>query len=1541
MQPSLYKSVLLFTILTLSGYGIIHAQQPATAPADYTGPRNFIRTWDAAAPVSDAGEFMARPVKDVKQATQYFDGLGRPVQTVVKQGSLATGSSATDIVSTTTYDGFGREAQKFLPIPSSENNGLFKTNINAQFLPAMQALYGTQGESNFYSQTVFESSPLNRVEETFAPGVSWAGTAGNSDPNQRHSVKVKYWINTAIDDVKIWDVQDGALGTFGSYAVLVSNNGGVYPAGELYKTVTVDERNKQVIEFKDKEGKVILKKVQLTSAPDDGNGKNYDDWLCTYYIYDDLGNLRCVIQPEAVKKMAQSNNWDLSNYLNEQCFRYEYDQRNRMIIKKVPGAAQVEMVYDVRDRLIMTQDGNLRTNGKWLVTKYDELNRPIQTGIWSGNGLTAQQHRDYVYNNSLVGYPVNATLDVLTETYYDNYNDYSNASFTASFDGSWNTYFAATNTTNWPYPVLPQPSTATKGMVTWTKTKVLDNSNTYLYSVIIYDDKGRVIQTKTSNISGGTDITTTQYSWAGQPLVVVQKQEALPPSGGAGGGQTTTTVSDYTYDDLGRVTNIAKRIANTNVNSGAMSQSKTIVKNEYDAIGQLKKKTLSPDYTGNGSNGLENLSYDYNIRGWLLGMNRDYARDANSTNYFGFDLGYDKQANNLVGNQQYAAAQYNGNIAGTVWKSKGNGEKRKYDFSYDAANRLMKAEFTQYAGGAFNLPTDINYTVKMGDGTDPTSAYYDNGNIRRMQQWGLKGIASVPIDDLAYEYLNGGNRLAKVTDTYTDAQTKLGDFKDGGNGAGDDYDYDVNGNLKKDENKGITGINYNYLNLPETITFSPPNNNTGSTRYITYIYDASGNKLKKEVIEVLGPGANKTLTTLYIGGSIYESKVTNAGGSPEADDYTNRLGFLQHEEGRIRYNPATATLPAGFAYDYFIKDHLGNIRMVLTDEQKADIYPNLSFEGAAGSADVQAQDAIWENASGNTISVAGVRTANPQAFQSLCTYCSPLQPGPNGLIVRSSTGKIGAGKLLKVMVGDKVKTSVQYYFSSVSSNPPPTGLTTLVNGLFNSLNNSSAVSSGIKGSGSTVATSVGNNVNAQSFFNNQSSNSSTSYPKAYLNVLFFDEQFKFDAQASSSKQVGFDGNPGQITDFVNGLTANKNGYCYIYISNESDDIVFFDNLTLEHVRGQMLEETHYYPFGLTMAGISSKAAGSSENRKKYNGIEYENAFDVNIGETFFRTHDSQLGRWWQIDPLVGKFLDLTPYNAMGNNPLNYIDPDGSYSQPIAWILNLFHGGKGIGYNDHGRHANGNWYYKTGPDIVEVDDGNGGKVEALQFAIIYGSKNEPFVPLAERQHATVGPCRDYLLTEDQKAANALKLKNDLYAIGKDVNGNDLPLTRLAKNPHFAGFAENLALPMIEAYSYFGGLAELKLLGKGTGAVAELSAAETVSFYRAMSNAEYAALESSGGLTYMPGKELFVSSEAAYSRAYLQKSGYDVLVKFDMKPGAMNYFNQVGVMHRTAAGASGWAERGSLLWKSEQGVMNLGIQQNTHLFNPWIQSFKPIP
>ncbi len=181
---------------------------------------------------------------------------------------------------------------------------------------------------------------------------------------------------------------------------------------------------------------------------------------------------------------------------------------------------------------------------------------------------------------------------------------------------------------------------------------------------------------QSTNITGGTDIITTQYSFAGQSLVSVLKQQKSGTS-----AQTSVVVTKNNYDSLWRIAKMEKKLSNDSV-PGGMSSYVTVAECEYDAIGQLKRKKL-------GST-IDTLAYDYNIRGWLLGMNRHYAKDDHQNNFFGFDLGYDKTANGLINNQSYDTAQYNGNIAGTVWKSKGDGAKRKYDFTYDAVNRLRE-----------------------------------------------------------------------------------------------------------------------------------------------------------------------------------------------------------------------------------------------------------------------------------------------------------------------------------------------------------------------------------------------------------------------------------------------------------------------------------------------------------------------------------------------------------------------------------------------------------------------------------------------------------------------------------------------------------------------------------------------------------------------------------------------------------------------------------------------------------------------------------
>jgi|CXWL01.1.fsa_nt_gi YD repeat-containing protein len=1303
-MTKLFRSGQQVGILTVAILAIMvkPSQAQNTNPYPAGTQVNFIRTWDATAPVQDGNVLTTKPLRDVKEATQYFDGLGRPLQTVVKQGSLETGGTAADMVSAAVYDEFGREQYKYLPFAANNtggntsiSDGLFKLNPFQQQATFMQAQYGSQGETYFYSKINFEASPLNRVDKSMAPGNSWVG-------NNR-GVEAKYWINTNVDNVQMWKC-DNVANSFGTYSSL-----GAYPAGELYKNVSVDEHGKQVIEFKDKEGKVILKKVQLTAIADAGAGSGYTGWLCTYYIYDDFNNLRCVIQPKGVELLT-ANSWQLTASLfDEQCFRYEYDARNKMIKKKVPGAGEIFMVYDARDRLVMTQDANMRSvsQKKWMYTTYDELNRPVSTGLITDNtnynNHTAHLNAAY----GIIGYPdLNnyPGYEELTKTFYDEYtwlgaNGNPFPSF--NYDNSYDSYFQTASNTAWPYPQANAQSFQLKGMPTGSKVKVLGTS-TYLYTISFYDEKGRPIQVQSTNITGGTDIVTTQYTWAGQPLVTIQKQEKQGT-----GAQTSVVISQMTYDDLGRVSKTEKKVSNTLVNGGAMPAYKTIAQNEYDKLGQLKKKSVGTNtVTGTA---LETLNYDYNIRGWMLGMNRDYAKDVNSNNYFGFDLGYDKANNNIIGGQTYANPQYNGNIEGMVWKSKGDGEKRKYDFSYDAANRIMKADFTQYTGSAFNQSAGVNFDMKMGNGTEVSTAYDANGNIKQMQQWGLKITGSIQIDNLAYTYQNSSNKLAKVIDGIA-TDNKLGDFKDGANGVTDDYSYDVNGNLNLDNNKAISSITYNHLNLPSVITV------TGKGT-ITYTYDAAGNKIQKTTVDnTVTP--TKTTTTLYLGGSVYENDV---------------LQFIGHEEGRLRFKAAVGSIPASLQYDYMLKDHLGNVRMVLTEEQKQDKYPVASLEDAK----VNIEDDYY------TIQTANIVAAT--TVTGLPTYTNDNGIGNNPgdptfeaansqklYKLNSNTNKTGLGMTLKVMAGDKIDVfGKSYYFqnntggSGANSTVP---VLDILNGMIGSPNGTvgAAGHSDITGAALNGLPGTTGGINQILSQQTTESNANPQVPKAYINYLFFDEQFKYVSGGFS--KVGSNSVIKDHFSELQNLTASKSGYIYIYVSNESPVNVFFDNLQVVHTRGAILEETHYYPFGLTMSGISSKALnGIAENKKKWNkgseleSKEFSDGSGLELYSTFYRSLDPQIGRFWQIDPKPS--YSESVFVAMGNNPIMYndflgdrkvnFDENGNFiniTKDTKWH-NFWSGTKGRVLDKDG---NVKVKFKFGDAKHDVADIKSGKINKIVF-----------------------------------------------------------------------------------------------------------------------------------------------------------------------------------------------------------------------------------
>ena len=514
----------------------------------------------------------------------YYDGLGRPFQTVTQ--STQTGTVKERLATLQEYDAMGRETKMWLPTP-----------VTADYVAAAGLKTTSQGSTGYsdtrpYNETVYEASPLDRVTKQYGAGAAWYSG---------HPVAMEYLTNTStvgnVLSCKLYTTNGETLSGGTTY----------YNAQNLYVTKTTDEDGNIGYTFTDKQGRTVLERRI-----------NGTEQLDTYYVYDAKGNLCFVLQP-----MYQSE-----ASTDKYAFQYKYDNFGNCIWKKLPGAGYVENVYDEYNRLVFSQDGNQRTSGKWTFYVYDKFNRLVQQGentskSVSSSGVYLQNYYDdytafrtALPSDELGQYPDDTSINAkgsLTGTIMNVFGSSEKIYTVYYYDIKGrviktieNNLMGGYNTTETTYTFSDQPATVT---LTHTANGKLTQTEVYTY---MYDHSDR-ISSVTHKLNSNTVVTLASYTYDDKGRMATKKLH----------GSSTNQVT-YAYNIRSWLTGISSNKFTQTLGYGS----------HYNG------NISSMNWTANGDSHSYTFTYD--------GINRMLSAVHGAGNYTEEVGGYDKNGNILI-----------------------------------------------------------------------------------------------------------------------------------------------------------------------------------------------------------------------------------------------------------------------------------------------------------------------------------------------------------------------------------------------------------------------------------------------------------------------------------------------------------------------------------------------------------------------------------------------------------------------------------------------------------------------------------------------------------------------------------------------------------------------------------------------------------------------------------------------------------------------------------------------------------------------------
>jgi len=1126
---------------------------------------NYSRKYVPLLPMTSIPSFDNTKNLAVHVVTNYMDGFGLPLMAIKRNGS------SRDIIQPFDLRTNGKSIN-YLPYPDSAHRRFRMKPFENQASYYLNKF--PNEKETAYSKTELTTENGVKVTKRYAPGLENVGT--------QHGTTSSEHTNSA------WELPY----IYHNGTTICKSN--MYPANSLLISKEVQPHGQEIISYHDKYNRLLCKKVK------DNTSGSTSGYLITYYVYNELGKLMYIVPPKASEQLFSNN--CITNP-DELCFAFKYDEYGSVIEKHTPGKdGPDELIYDVNYKPVMSRSANMANDDQWAFTIYDKQGRAVISGIYTGTestaywrdvvlgnvspisrGVSQEQTLEYWLKNYFTGTTYPTTLAGCVIHAYNYYDSYTNvpAGAPTSFDNSFNSDYLTG-----PGMVTPQPYMFAHGHLVASKTRILDNgvtnnfSNTpWITSVYFYDELGRTIQTHTLNPwnTNDWDVTTIQYNFSGKVVLDISEIHMWPQSN----KPVTKIMNKYIFGSLtGRLETVQQQ-----VDAGAWQPLSGYL---YDEMGAVKVKWL-----GN----VEEQIYSYDIRGNSTGINADSimtTQVVSNTKTFFSKLHYD---------HGYSTKRYDGAISGFMWRTRGS-DVMSYGYGYDDANRMTAAEFRAYNqnGASVNWnKTNIDFTVSGID-------YDVNGNMEHMNQRGYDaGMSPVDIDLLTYTYDNG-NKLMKVEDGGLASAPFIMDFDNATTGNNNDYDYDLNGNLKSDANKGITNIVYNHMDLPLSVT--------GATGTVQNIYSASGTLLQKTITE-----NGTTDVYRYWGPFIFKN-----------DD----LDHMLQPEGRARYDAGNDE----FTYDFFVKDHIGNVRTVV---EGSSSYDQIEYHAGWEIISANVEESMFSQ-------IGSVRNAKPIGV--------PLDVHSGKLNGSVSGKEIGAAILVHTMAGDQFNLEAYGYYEQEE----PNGYTmyTMEEVMLNSLTNVLTGSAGEGGEGGSNPTQVINSLltstNYTLYNNLKNSITNTAYPRAYLNYLVFNEQYELQPQYSQVIQIQGGPNSWHSMELPARMTMQITGYLLAYLSNESPMDVWVDNEYLIHYESNLLEEKHYYPHGLVIEAGSQGVL--PENDYLHQGKQLQKELGMELYDFHARQYDPQIGRFWGIDP-----ADQFPsgYTGMGNDPANMIDPTGMYA----------------------------------------------------------------------------------------------------------------------------------------------------------------------------------------------------------------------------------------------------------------------------------------